>query len=141
MQNIGGELYHIALVPEADKGIITKLTEAVEELTRNNASLMTQLSDVTKINIKMNKKLNIKATQNPEDKRLADKAKRKSAFEKNLNSDSYFWTHGFRFTKRHSSQTYSAPAVGNQTQASRKISWEIVRLKNDTGVCEWKIVN
>ena len=35
----------------ADKGIISRITEAVEVLTRNNAFLATQLSDAMKLNL------------------------------------------------------------------------------------------
>ena len=62
MQYIRGELENLAMVAVADKGIFTKLTEAIEELTRNNASLTTQLSDAMKINLEMAEKLNLKAT-------------------------------------------------------------------------------
>ena len=66
----------------AKRDIYTKLTEAVEQLTKNNAALTTQLSNAMKLNLEMGKKLNPKATQGqyPEVKMMADKSKRKSAF-------------------------------------------------------------
>ena len=75
MQYIGEAINHIAMTAVADKDIVTKLTEAVEVLTRNNASLTTQLSNAMTINLDMAKKLNLEATQaqKPEDKRLVDK--------------------------------------------------------------------
>ena len=76
----------------ADKEIVTKLTESEEKLTKNNASLMAQLIDSTKINLEMSKKLNIKAAQgqDPKVKILADKANRKADFERNLYPTGYF---------------------------------------------------
>ena len=71
MQDIGGALDNLALEVDFNKDVVTKLTEAVEALTRNNSSHTTQLSDAMKINLEMAKKLNLKATQNSEDKRLA----------------------------------------------------------------------
>ena len=60
-----------------------------------------------KLDLDIAKKLNLKATQvqDCELKIMSEKAKRKSAFERNLNPDSYFWTHRFRVTKRHSRKT------------------------------------
>ena len=58
-----------------------------------------------KINLDMDKKLNIKATQvqDPKGKILEYKAKIKAAFERNLDPTGYCWTHGFRVTKWHRS--------------------------------------
>ena len=39
MQDIGGALDHLSMVIWADKDIFTRLTEAFEYLTQNNASL------------------------------------------------------------------------------------------------------
>ena len=66
--------------------------------------------------------INIKVTQSqePEDKRLTDKASKKDMFEKNLDRDSYLWTHRFRVTKRHSIQTYFLSSAGHQRMVSRK---------------------
>ena len=75
----------------ADKDIVANLTEALEQLTKNNAAIMTQISDDMKLNLEMYKKLNLKATQgqDPKVKILADNAKRKAAFESNLDTDGY----------------------------------------------------
>ena len=48
MQYIGRALEHLTMALVADKDIVTKLIEAVEAITGNNASLMTQLSDTMK---------------------------------------------------------------------------------------------
>ena len=120
MQEIGGALEHLVLAAEDNKDVVTKLTEAHEALTRKNASLKMQLSDAMKINLEMAKKLNFKVTQNPEDKKLVDKAKNKASFESSLHSKGYCWTHRYRFTKLHSSQTCSAPAADHQRQAIQK---------------------
>ena len=61
MQDIGGSLKHIAMVVGANRDIFTKLTEAVDQLAKNNASLTTQLSNDMKLNLDMAKKLNIKS--------------------------------------------------------------------------------
>ena len=116
MQEIGGALDHLYMVEVKKKDILTKLGEAVEALTRNNAYLTTQLRNATKINLEMSKKINLKATQAQEyeDKILAEKSRRNAAFENNLDSDGYCWTHGFRVTKRNSSQTCSSPAVDHK---------------------------
>ena len=45
MQEIGGALEHPAMAEVANNDIVTKFTEAVEPLTRNNTSHMTQLRD------------------------------------------------------------------------------------------------
>ena len=73
------------------KDIVSKLTEAMEQLTNNNASLTVQLSDYMKINIYMDNNLNLKAAQvqDPEGKILVDKANRKDAFERNLDPTGY----------------------------------------------------
>ena len=75
----------------ANRDIVTKLTEAVGQLTKKNVSLTTQLRDFMKLNLEMDKKFNLKATQgqDPEVKILAEKANRKAAFERNLNPDGY----------------------------------------------------
>ena len=112
-KEIGGALA-MAAVP--DKDIVTNLTEAVDTLTRKNAYLTTQLSDATEINLDMPKKLNLKSTQSqePEDKILAEKARKNDDFESYVDIDVYFCTHGFKVTKRHSIQTCSSAAVGHQ---------------------------
>ena len=94
--------------------------EAVKTLTRNNASLKTQFCDVMKIKLDMSKKINLKATQNPEDKKLVEKFKKKAMFERNFYSKGYCWTYVYRVTKRHSIQTCSAPLADHQRQAIRK---------------------
>ena len=120
VQEIGGTLEHLILEAEVNKDIFMKLTDVFKALRRNNASLTTQLSDVMKIILEMAKKMNLKATHNPEDKKLVDKSNRKAAFEKNLDSDSYCWTNGYRVTKQHSSQTFPAPVPGHQRQPIQK---------------------
>ena len=118
----------------SDWDIIAKLKEVVEQLTKNNASLTRQISDAMKLNLYKAKKINLKATQGkyPEVKTLAEKAKRKAAFERSLDLDGYCWTHRFRVTKWYSSQTCSTPAAGHQRTESRKISWGGARQENDT---------
>ena len=135
MQDIVGALEQFAMEEVNNNDIFTKLIGAVKAPTRNNATLMTQLSDVMKIKLDMDKKLNLKDTQaqEPEDKILADKARKKVAFEKNLDSYGYFCTHGFRVSKSQSIQMCSSPAAGHQRTASRKISREAERQTNDTG--------
>ena len=75
----------------ADTEIFTNLTEAVKALTRNNVYLTMKLSNTMKINLEMDRNINIKATQSqePEYKRLTYKASRNSVFEKNLDRDGY----------------------------------------------------
>ena len=64
MQEIGGELNHLAVVAVADKNIITILTKKFESLTQNNVSLTAQLRYAMKLNPKMDKKLNLKQKNN-----------------------------------------------------------------------------
>ena len=45
IQEIRGLLEHLAMAEVANKNIVTKLTEAVNTLTRNNTSLTKKLSD------------------------------------------------------------------------------------------------
>ena len=134
MQDIVGSINHLAMAALADKDIVANLTEAVETLTINNASLTTQLRGAMKINLEMAKKLNINATQaqDPEYTSLAEKASKKSVFERNLDPKGYCCTHGFRATKRHRIQTCSTPAAGHQKTASRKIAWGEASQSNDT---------
>ena len=63
MQEIGGALEHLSIAAVSNKYIVTKLTEAVEALTRKNAPLTTKLSNAMKINLDMDKKLNLNATK------------------------------------------------------------------------------
>ena len=51
MQEIGGALDHLTLEADTNKDIVIKLTEAIEALTRNNASLTTQFSDALNTNL------------------------------------------------------------------------------------------
>ena len=51
MQEIGGALEHISMAAGSDRGIVTNLTEVVEQLTKNNAPLMKQLSNNMKLNL------------------------------------------------------------------------------------------
>ena len=122
MQEIGGALKHLTMAAGAKRDIYTKLTEAVEQLTKNNASLTTQLSNAMKLNLDMANKLNLKATQgqDPEVKIMVEKERRKAIFERKLEPDGYCWTHGFRVTNKNSSQTCSTPAAGHQRTESRK---------------------
>ena len=117
----GGVLKHIATAAGADRYILNKVTEVVEKLTKNNASLTTQLSNAMKLNIEIAKRINIKYTQGQylEVKILVEKEKIKAAFIRKLDPDGYCWTHGFRVTKRHKSQTCSTPAAVHQRTASR----------------------
>ena len=62
IQDIGGALEHLSVASGSDREIFTKLTEAVEKLTKNNASLTTRLRDTMNLNLEMYKKLNLKAT-------------------------------------------------------------------------------
>ena len=89
MQEIGRVLKRLTLAAETDKDIVAKLTEAVEAMTCNNVSLTTQLRNAMKINLEMAKKLNLKATKNPEYKKMADKANRNDDSYKNLDSGGY----------------------------------------------------
>ena len=134
---------HLTMAAGPENDILTKPTEALEQLTINNASLTTQLSDTMKLNLEMAKTLNLKATQvqYPEDKRLKETARRKTAFERNLYPDGYCWTNGFRVTKRHSSQACSTAAAGHKRTASRKISREEAMQANDTVGWGWKNLN
>ena len=102
IQEIRGALKHLVMAAGTNRYIVTKLTEAVYQLTKSNTSLMTKLRDDMRLNLDMDKKLDIKATQvqDPEVKILSDKAKRKAAFERNLDPDGYCWTHGFRVINR-----------------------------------------
>ena len=65
-----------------DKDIVTNLTEAVDQLKINSVSLIKQLINAMKLNLDMDRELNIKATQSqdPEYKIMAEKAKRKATF-------------------------------------------------------------
>ena len=143
MQDTGGALEHLSMAARAGKEIITNLTEVVETLPIKNASLTTQLSNTMIINLDMAKKLKIKATQaqDPEDKRMAEKSRKKSNFESKLDLDGYCWTHRLRVTNRNIRQTCSTPVAGNQRTASRKISWEEARQANDTSGWGWKSLN
>ena len=96
-----------------------------------------------KLNLDMAKKLNLKATQGQylEVKILAEKSKRKSSFESNMDPYGYFWTHGFRVNKRHRIQTCSTLAAGHQRTASRKLSLEEARQANDTARWGWINLN
>ena len=89
MQEIVGSINHLAMAAVSDKDIVANLTEAVETITINNSSLTTQLSNTMKINLDMDKKLNLKGTQiqEPEEKILNDIARKKAAFERNLDQD------------------------------------------------------
>ena len=108
------------MVETVDKDIFATLTEAVEALTQKNASLTTQLSNATKINVDMAKKLSINPTQEPKEKKPADKVNRKAALDRNLDPYGYYWTHRFRVTNRHISQMGSAPVAGHQREETRK---------------------
>ena len=84
--------------------------------------LTTQFSDFMKLNLEMDKKLNIKATQGQysKGKLLAGNAKRKSAFERNLEPAGYCWTYGFKATKWHISQKCSTLEAGHQRTATQQ---------------------
>ena len=116
----------------SEKDVASRLTEAFEALTQNNEPPTTQLSDAMKNNLDMTKKLKLKPTKDPEEMKLADKSNRKAALGNNFDPYGYFWTHGFRGTKRHISQNYSAPVAGHQREATMKRSWEATRPGNDT---------
>ena len=113
MQYIEEVLEHLIMAATAGKDIVSRLMEAVEALTQNNVSLATQLSNTMKINLDMAEKIKLKPTQEPKENKLEDKGKRKEAFEKILDPDGYYWTHGFLVTKRHIIQTCSVPAAGH----------------------------
>ena len=131
-QDIVGTLDHLAMTAISEKDVASRLTEAFEALTQNNEPPTTQLSDAMKNNLDMTKKLKLKPTKDPEEMKLADKSNRKAALGNNLDPYGFCWTHGFRVTKRHISQNYSAPVAGHQREATRKRSWEATRPGNDT---------
>ena len=89
MQDIGGALEHLYMAAVADKEIFTKLTEAVDTLTRKKSPFTTQLRNAMNINLEKAKKLILKATQaqKSEDKRLKEISIKKAAFESNLEPD------------------------------------------------------
>ena len=120
MQEIGGAIENLTLAAVTDKYVVTRLTEAVRLLTRNNTSLTAQLSNAMNMNLDMAKNPNLKPPQEPEDKIITEKSKRNAAFDKNIDPEGYCWTHRFRSTKRHSSQTCLAPAAGHQRAANQK---------------------
>ena len=60
IQEIGGALEQLAMAAGAYKNIVTKLTEGVEKLKKNNKSLTMQLRDAMKINLEMARKLIVK---------------------------------------------------------------------------------
>ena len=129
MQEIRGLLEHLSMAEVANKNIVTKLTEAVETLTRNNTSLTKKLSDAMKINLEMAKNLNLKATQaqEPEDKRLKEIA-RKMPFLKGT----WTWTATAGCTGSELPRGTTAKHACHQRQATKgrqveKISWEEVR--------------
>ena len=83
----------------------------------------------------MSKKLNLKVTQNPDDKKLLYKEKKKSVFERNFDRKCYCWTHRYRVTNRHSSVSDSGRP---RKKIKTKISREEERLASDTGERVWK---
>ena len=89
MQEMERALNHLAITVGADRDIVTNLVKEVEQPTKNNVPLMTQLSDVININLEMAKKINLKATQeqNPKFNILAEKVKIKASFERNLDPE------------------------------------------------------
>ena len=58
-------------------------------MTLNNVSLAAKLSNTISLKLEMDKKINLKLAQEPEDKIISKKAKRKAAFMKNLDTDGY----------------------------------------------------
>ena len=78
MSDIGGALEHLSMASVADKDTVSIPTEAVKALTQNNASITTQLRDSTKLNLDMDKKLNLKPIQELEEKYWQKKAKKKA---------------------------------------------------------------
>ena len=58
-----GALKNLSMAMVYDKDIVANLTEAVEQIPINNASLTTKLSDAMKLNLDMDNNINIKATQ------------------------------------------------------------------------------
>ena len=55
MQEIGEALEHLAFSATADKHIVTRLTKVVENLTKNNVALTSQISDAVHIYLEMSK--------------------------------------------------------------------------------------
>ena len=77
MQEIGGELEHLAMAANSYKDVFTKLAEAVETIKINKLSLTTQLRNAMKIKLEMANNLNLKSTQTqyPEYNILSEKAR------------------------------------------------------------------
>ena len=90
MQDIGGALDHLDMAEVADREIITKLTEAVKSFTQNHVPLTAQLKNAINLNLEMAKELDIKPKQEPEEKIIIEKSKRKAEFEKNTDPEGYF---------------------------------------------------
>ena len=70
MQEIGVLLENLNMVAVADNDTVTKLSEAVEALMHNNASLTAHLSNTMRMSLYISEKLNIKPMQEPKDKYL-----------------------------------------------------------------------
>ena len=84
MQEIGGALENLTLAAVTDKYVVTRLTEVVRLLTRNNTPLTAQLSNAINMNLDMAKNPNLNPPQEPEDKIITEKSKRNAAFDKNI---------------------------------------------------------
>ena len=61
-----------------------------------------------------------RTTKMRRDKTLEEKARKKDAFERNLEPDGYWWTHRLRVTKRHIIQTCLTIATVRKRKASQK---------------------
>ena len=72
------------------------------------------------INLEMANKLNIKAMYTPEYKKLVETAKKKAAFERNLDIKGNCWKHGYRVIKLHISKTCNDKVAAHQRQAKRQ---------------------
>ena len=82
IQDIGRALEHLSMASVEDKYIVTNITKAAKLLTRKNASLTAQLSNTINPKLDISKKLNIKPTQDLEEKGYQKRRRGRRNFRK-----------------------------------------------------------
>ena len=131
------------LAAGAERDIVTKLKDAVEKLTKSNASLTTQLSDAMKLNLEMDKKLNLKATQG---KITKSRYWRRSQIERPPLKITWTWTATSVHTGSELPIGTTVRRAQHQRQATKgqqggNISREEARQTNDTTGWGWIKLN
>ena len=126
--DITQDLDNLAMATIADRDIVAQLTKINQQLTTTNKNLSEQLQTVLVTNAALVAKLNAAPTSNtatgpetmaPSATTSGRRPWNKAAWIASLNPNGYCWTHGYRITTGHDSNSCKGKLLGHVDAAKR----------------------